>query len=52
MKNSQILVTDATGQTGHAVADQRSATSTAKTHEISSAEAWFASGERQRWHAL
>jgi pimeloyl-ACP methyl ester carboxylesterase len=46
MKNSQILVTDATGQTGHAEPAQRFATASAKTHEIPSAGGWFASGER------
>jgi hypothetical protein len=38
MIKSQIIVT---GNTGHPVADQRFATATAKTHEISSAQAWF-----------
>ncbi len=46
MKYPKILVTDATGKTGHAVADQRFATATAKTQEIPSAQAWFAGGER------
>src|SRR5215469_16063413 len=46
MKYSQIQVTDATGQTGHAVAGQRFATASAKSREIPSAEAWFGSGER------
>src|SRR5499425_1257838 len=46
MKYQQILMTDATAQTGHVVANQPFATATATTHEIPSAEAWFASGER------
>jgi pimeloyl-ACP methyl ester carboxylesterase len=46
MKHPHIVVTDTTGQTGHAVADQPFATATAKTHEAPAAEAWFASGER------
>jgi len=46
MKYPEIVVTDATGKTGYAVADQRLATATAKTYEIPSAEAWFADGER------
>jgi len=46
MKYQQIPMTDATGQTGRAISDQRFATATAKTHEIASAEAWFAGGER------
>jgi pimeloyl-ACP methyl ester carboxylesterase len=46
MKYQQILMTDATGQTGRAMSDQRFATATAKTQEIPSAEAWFAGGER------
>jgi pimeloyl-ACP methyl ester carboxylesterase len=46
MKNSQILVTDASGQTGQPEAAQRLATATTKPHEIPSADAWFASGER------
>jgi pimeloyl-ACP methyl ester carboxylesterase len=49
MTYPQILVTDAkdtAGQTGHAVADQRVATATAKLQQIPSAEAWFGSGER------
>src|SRR5215469_17254944 len=46
MKYREIVMTDATGKTGSAVADQRLATATAKTHEIPSAEAWFAGGER------
>jgi pimeloyl-ACP methyl ester carboxylesterase len=46
MNYPQILVTDTTGQTGHAAANQRLATATAKTCEIPSAEGWFASGER------
>jgi len=46
MKYPEILVTGATGKTGHAVADQRFTTPTATTHEIPSAEAWFAGGER------
>src|SRR5215469_9358966 len=46
MKYPQVLMTDATGQTGHVVANQRFATATTKTHEILSAEAWFRRGER------
>ena len=46
MKYPEIVVTDATGKTGYAVADQRLATATAKTYEIPSTEAWFADGER------
>jgi hypothetical protein len=46
MKYSEILVKGATGGTGSTVADQRLATATAKTHEIPSAQAWFAGGER------
>jgi pimeloyl-ACP methyl ester carboxylesterase len=48
MKYSQILGTDTTGQTRHAVANQPFATpsATAKTREIPSAEGWFARGER------
>src|SRR5499425_1276957 len=46
MKYQQILMTDATAQTGHVVANQPFATATATTHEIPSAEAWFGSGER------
>jgi hypothetical protein len=46
MKYSEILVKGATGGTGSTVADQRLATATAETHEIPSAQAWFAGGER------
>jgi len=46
MKYPQTLTTDATDQAGHAVADRRLTTATAKTHEIPTAEAWFAGGER------
>ena len=46
MKYQQIPMTDATGQTGHPVAAQHLATAVARTPEIPSAEAWFASGER------
>ena len=46
MKYPEILVTGAAGKTGSAVADQSFATATAKTHEIASAQAWFAGGER------
>jgi pimeloyl-ACP methyl ester carboxylesterase len=46
MKYPNILVTGATGKTEHPVADQHFATATAKTHEIASARAWFAGGER------
>ncbi|HKD90571.1 MAG TPA: alpha/beta hydrolase [Terriglobales bacterium] len=42
----QILVTNTTAQIGPAVTGQREATGTAKPHEIGSAEAWFAGGER------
>jgi pimeloyl-ACP methyl ester carboxylesterase len=45
MKYPQILVTDTTGQTGRAAADQRIAKATASTHETPSAEEWFAGGE-------
>ncbi|PWT79841.1 MAG: hypothetical protein C5B58_12790, partial [Acidobacteria bacterium] len=43
---ARILVTGARGNTGHAVVDQRFTTATTKTHEIQSAQAWFAGGER------
>jgi len=43
MKYPKILVTEAMGQTRQAAADQRLVTA---THEIPSAEAWFARGER------
>src|SRR6201981_3818734 len=46
MKYSEILVTGAAGKAGHTVADQRFTTATEKTHEIPSAQAWFAGGER------
>jgi hypothetical protein len=46
MKSSKILVTGATGGTRSTVVDQRFATATTKTHEIPSAQAWFAGGER------
>jgi hypothetical protein len=39
-------VTGATVKTEHAVADRRFATATTKTHEIPSAQAWFAGGAR------
>jgi pimeloyl-ACP methyl ester carboxylesterase len=46
MKYPNILVTGATGKTEHAVAGLHSAAATAKTHEIASAQVWFAGGER------
>src|SRR5215472_15704026 len=46
MNYSQIPVRDATGQTGHAVADQCFVIATAKPHDMPSAQGWFASGER------
>jgi pimeloyl-ACP methyl ester carboxylesterase len=46
MKYLKIRLTGATGRTGSTVADQRLATATAKTHQISSAQAWFAGGGR------
>jgi len=46
MKYSKIRVTGAIGRTGSVVADQCFATATEKTHEIPSAQAWFAGGER------
>ena len=46
MKYPNILVTGAPGKTEHPVADQHFATATAKTHEIASARAWFAGGDR------
>src|ERR1700747_1557861 len=46
MKYSEILVKGATGGTGSTGGGQRFATATAKTHEIPSAQAWFAGGER------
>src|SRR5215469_5414007 len=46
MKYPELVVTDASGKTEYAMADQRLATASAKTYEITSAEAWFAGGER------
>jgi pimeloyl-ACP methyl ester carboxylesterase len=46
MKYPQVLMTEATGQSGHAVAGRQFATATVKTHAIPSAEGWFTSGER------
>ena len=46
MKYANIFETETTGKAGHAVANQHLATATAKTHEIASAQAWFAGGER------
>ena len=43
---ARILVTGASGNAGHALVDQRFATATTKIHEIPSAKAWFAGGER------
>ena len=51
MKYPNILVTCATGKTEHAVAGLHSAAATAKTHEIASAQAWFAGGERVGYDA-
>ena len=45
MRHAEMLATGAAGKTKHAHADQRFATAAAKTHEIASAEAWFADGE-------
>ena len=46
MKYANSFETETTGKAGHAVANQHLATATAKTHEIASAQAWFAGGER------
>src|SRR5215469_16335515 len=43
---ARILVTGASGNAGHTLVDQRFATATTKIHEIPSAKAWFAGGER------
>src|SRR5246500_4416203 len=51
MKYSKIRLTGAIGSTGSMVADQCFATATEKTHEISSAQAWFAGGERVGYDA-
>ena len=46
LRRGNIFETETTVKAGHAVTNQHLATATAKTHEIVSAQAWFAGGER------